>query len=47
MKNQALCSLKDKSKKLNCCLLRFLFGAIRIKMRGFGADSQVQMPLGQ
>ena len=27
MKNQALFSLKDKSKELKCCLLQFLFGA--------------------
>ena len=31
MKNQALFSLKDKSKILKCCLLQFLFGALRIK----------------
>ena len=31
MKNQALFSSKDKSKKLKCCLLQFLFGALRIK----------------
>ena len=31
MKNQALFSLKGKSKKLKCCLLQFLFGAIRVK----------------
>ena len=30
MKNQALLSLKDKSKKLKCCLLQFLFGALRV-----------------
>ena len=30
MKNQALFSLKDKSKKLKCHLLQFLFGALRI-----------------
>ena len=30
MKNQALFSLKDKSKK-NCRLLQFLFGALRVK----------------
>ena len=28
MKNQALFSLKDKSKKLKCRLLQFLFGAL-------------------
>ena len=30
MKNQALCSLKDRSKKLRC-LLQFLFGTLRVK----------------
>ena len=29
MKNQALFSSKDKSKKLKCHLLQFLFGALR------------------
>ena len=32
MKNQALFSSKDKSKKLKCCLLQFLFGALRVKI---------------
>ena len=31
MKNQALFSLKDKSKKLKCRLLQVLFGALRVK----------------
>ena len=31
MKNQALFSLKDKSKKLKCRLLQFLFGTLRVK----------------
>ena len=31
MKNQALISSKDKSKKLKCCLLQFLFGALKVK----------------
>ena len=31
MKNQALFSSKNKSKKLNCRLLRFLFGPLRVK----------------
>ena len=31
MKNQALFSLKDKSKKLKRRLLQFLFGALRVK----------------
>ena len=34
MKNQALFSLKDKSKKLKCHLLQFLFGALWAN-RGF------------
>ena len=32
MKNQALFSSKDKSKELKCCLLQFLFGALRVNM---------------
>ena len=38
MKHQALFSSKDKCKQLNkckqlkCCLLQFLFGALRVKM---------------
>ena len=31
MKNQALFSSKDKSKKLKCRLLQFLFGALRVR----------------
>ena len=31
MKNQALFSSKDKSEKLKCRLLQFLFGALRVK----------------
>ena len=30
MKNQALFSSKDKSKKLKCRLLQFLIGALRV-----------------
>ena len=30
MKNQALFSLKNKSKKLKCHLLQFLFDALRV-----------------
>ena len=35
MKNKAFeaFSLKDKSKKLKCCLLQFLFGTLRVKSR--------------
>ena len=32
MKNQALFSLKDKSQKLKCHLLQFLFGALRVNV---------------
>ena len=32
IKNQVLFSLKDKSKKLKCRLLQFLFGALRVKV---------------
>ena len=32
MKNQTLFSSKDKSKKLKCPLLQFLFGALRVKL---------------
>ena len=40
MKNQALFSLKDKSKKLKYCLLQFLFGALRVNIRSpFGFRS--------
>ena len=35
MKNQALFSSKNKSKKLKCRLLQFLFGALRVKMIGY------------
>ena len=31
MKNQALFSSKDKSKKLKCRLLQFFFAALRVK----------------
>ena len=32
MKNQALFSSKNNSKKLKCCLLQFLFGALRVSI---------------
>ena len=32
MKNQALFSLKDKSKKLKCHLLQFFIGALRVNI---------------
>ena len=31
MKNQALFSSKNKNKKLKCCQLQLLFGALRVK----------------
>ena len=37
MKNQALFSSKDKSKKLKCHLLQFLFGALRVKIPSVSA----------
>ena len=33
LKNQALFSSKDKSKKLKCRLLQFLFGALRVNQK--------------
>ena len=39
MKNQALFSSKDKSKKLKCHLLQFLFGALRINPNSVGTLS--------
>ena len=39
MKNQALFSSKDKSKKLKCHLLQFLFGPLRVRTSRFrGSD---------
>ena len=32
MKNQALFSSKDKSRKIKCCLRQFLFGAFRVNV---------------
>ena len=34
MKNQALFLLKDKSKKMKCRLLQFLFGALGLTAPG-------------
>ena len=38
MKNQALFSSKDKSKKLKCHLLQFLFGALRVSEKQSDLD---------
>ena len=35
MKNQTIFSSKDKSKKLKCRLLQFLFGALRFNLHEF------------
>ena len=32
MKHQALFPHTDKTKKIKCCLLQFLFGALRVKL---------------
>ena len=34
MKNQALFSSREKSKKLKCRLLQFLLGALRVNITG-------------
>ena len=36
MRNRALFSSKDKSKKLKCRLLQFLFGALRVNTIDYG-----------
>ena len=41
MKNQALFSSKDKSKKLKCCLLQFLFAALRVNTHGIGSTCTI------
>ena len=38
MQNQALFSSEDKSKKLKCCLLQFLFGALRVNFGIFSVS---------
>ena len=35
MKYQAIFFLKDKSKKLKCCLLQYLFGTLRLKVNEY------------
>ena len=37
MKNQALVSSKEESKKLKRSLLQFLFGALRVKEKNYAA----------
>ena len=43
IKNQALFSSKDKSKKLKCCLLQFLFGALRVKQVSVRATEKLNL----
>ena len=46
MKNQALFSSKDKSKKLKCRLLQFLVGAVRVKRKSSNdATTQLDPPM--
>ena len=44
MKNQALYSSEDKSKKLKCCLLQFLFAALRVKYTCEAAKANFSRP---
>ena len=45
MKNQALFSSKDKSKKLECRLLQFLFGTLRVNTDAVNdAGKAISMP---
>ena len=41
MKNQVLFSSRDKSKKLECRLLQFLFGALRVNVSYLGDNIQL------
>ena len=43
MKNQALFSSKDKSKKLKCFLLQFLFGAERVSQHFSFIDFKIKV----
>ena len=45
MKNQALFSSKDKSKKLKCRLLQYLFGLLRVKHPSNQYFSHVEIPV--
>ena len=38
MKNQALFSSNDKSKKLKCHLLQFLFGSLKVNPKYSGSN---------
>ena len=45
MKNQALFSSKDKIRKLNCRLLQFLFGALRVNLAQLCLEITVKLYL--
>ena len=45
MKNQALFSLKDKSKKLNCRLLQFLIGVLRVNYKSAKTKIHIKFTL--
>ena len=47
MKNQALFSSKDKSKKLKCRLLQFLFGALRVNKSENAGTSDIKARTGK
>ena len=47
MKLQAFFSSKDKSKKLKCRLLQYLFGTLRIKVNGNTSTAAVKIKLSQ
>ena len=41
MKHQALFPYKDKSEKIKCHLLQFLFGTLRVKVQCDWTDGQM------
>ena len=43
MKNQAVFSLKDKTKKIKCRPLQFLFGALRVNLEAL--QKKLQKPV--
>ena len=43
MKNQVLFSSEDKSKKLKCHLLQFLFGALRLTVANSAQGDQIHV----
>ena len=45
MKNQALFSSKDKTKKLKCRLLQYLFGALRVNIYCLSGSKKKSKPL--